>query len=401
MQAAVRTCLTAGVALVGVGVIAMAPVAPPMPDVEIPAMAASASGVHLAGTSGANKPGNAWLQVFEHVFQNVTQVGTSVAGEPVPELQQLIASQFDYAHGLADGTIGAGQAVGEWAAAVISTELQNITAAIDKGDYVAAAAAVNSALNGGIFVPLALEVLQIPVQITGHLANVVRAVVSLDTLLTLLVGAVGPIEAVLTAGIDSSQAILAGISAGDTDAALAALISTPGVLAGAFLNGYRNAAGDLYPGIFTVDMNNPSQGGLLQTLLVTLPRAIAVALGLKPTPVELESTKTVTAVPDSNAPSVTVKVTHAPASTGPKTEPTLEAADAPETAAPVTTKVAESADDTAVVKGGNKVGEGPKRATSKPSDGSTPGATKSTGSRSSAGNRSSASSGSDAGSDSE
>ena len=388
MQGAIRSCLTAGIALVGVGVITVAPVAPRLPEIQVSSMPTPAG----PGSATSADPASAWLRVFEHGgIETLSQFGASVAADSAPGIRQLIATQFDYSRVLASGGIAASQDAAQWSTG-LPAEIQAIAEALAQGDVVSASTALNSILLATTLVPtqVFLDVLQIPVQITDKLTNVVSAVVSLNTLMTLLVGAVGPVEAVLTAAVDTGKAIAAGLSAGDAEAALSALIAAPDAIAGAFLNGYTNDHGFRFPGIFTFDPENPGTGGLLQTLLVTLPRTILTALGLAPKPTGADvsadavaASERVAAVPEGET-GTAVTVTHkARAATAP--EPARATASGADATGKVTTTTADGATKPASTKGDNKIGDRTKRvsAVSKAGDGTSTGATKSSGSRSS------------------
>ena len=60
MQRAVRSSVTAGVALLGAGVIAASPIAPPVPDIHLPA-------IHVDATAlaAAVSPIDTYQQVFD------------------------------------------------------------------------------------------------------------------------------------------------------------------------------------------------------------------------------------------------------------------------------------------------------------------------------------------------
>jgi hypothetical protein len=393
VQGAIRSCLTAGVALVGVGIITVAPVAPKLPEIQVSSMPTPAG----PGAAASADPASAWLRVFQHGgIESLSQFGSSVAADSAPGIRQLIATQFDYSQALVTGGFAARQDVAQWSTTGLPAEFQAVVEALAQGDVVSANTALNGVLLGTTLVPtqVFLDVLQIPVQITDKLTNVVRAVVSLNTLMTLLVGAVGPLEAVLTAAVDTSKVVSAGLSTGDTDAAIAALIAAPGAIAGAFLNGYTNDQGFRFPGIFTVDTENPGTGGLLQTLLVTLPRTILTALGFTPAPtgagVDADAGHERAAVAPEGTTSTpgvaVVHSAHAASTAKPKSTPaSTAAASAEDPADEVPTTTAGEVAKPAEAKGSNKTGDQPKHVTtaSKPSSGSSTGVAKSSGSRSS------------------
>ena len=89
-----RPYATAGVALVGASVIAIAPVAPPLPDVYVanPAVQLSA----------AVDPITPWLNVFNDSVINFAGLADAWLEAPSPVLQQVIANQIGYLGELPD-----------------------------------------------------------------------------------------------------------------------------------------------------------------------------------------------------------------------------------------------------------------------------------------------------------
>jgi hypothetical protein len=109
MRSAVRYCITAGVALGGVSIIIAAPAAPPLRDIEVPA-------VQLSGNAHDNPDATSpsvadLLQVMNGtespvVVQNITESDAGVFGgdQPanVPGLSDLLNLGNDPAAGTAD-----------------------------------------------------------------------------------------------------------------------------------------------------------------------------------------------------------------------------------------------------------------------------------------------------------
>jgi hypothetical protein len=105
MRSAIRYCITAGAALGGISVIVAAPAAPPLPDIEVPA-------VQLSGNANdkpdANSPSVAdLLQVMYGldgpvIVQNITEadtVGPNGDVSTVPGLTDLLNLGTDPAGG--------------------------------------------------------------------------------------------------------------------------------------------------------------------------------------------------------------------------------------------------------------------------------------------------------------
>jgi hypothetical protein len=93
-QLAVRSYLTAGVALVGASVIAVSPMAPPMPDIHLPA-------IHLPSIQSAEvdlaalaNPFAAYQQVFDAANKNLQAILGTAADNPTPILTKVLSNQI-------------------------------------------------------------------------------------------------------------------------------------------------------------------------------------------------------------------------------------------------------------------------------------------------------------------
>jgi hypothetical protein len=151
-------------------------------------------------------------------------------------------------------------------------------------------------------------VVAIPGQMADTAARVVNAVAGFGTLLPLVIGAVGPISAVINTIGAQGQALVDAFADGDLLGAISALVNTPAALTGALLNGFGDA-----PGLLTFD-SATGNNGLLTTLFVTIPRVIADALK-PPAPATVQKTAEdtvqagVSALPDANAVTITLDAT--------------------------------------------------------------------------------------------
>jgi hypothetical protein len=110
MELRLRPYATAGVALVGAGAIAMAPLAPPMPDIKV-----ANPSVNL---SAAVDPFTPWVDVLLNSEANITTLIDDWAAAPLPVLQQVIANQLRYFSELPDFELIAGQIAHNFEAAV-------------------------------------------------------------------------------------------------------------------------------------------------------------------------------------------------------------------------------------------------------------------------------------------
>ena len=160
MQGAIRSCLTAGIALVGVGVITVAPVAPQLPEIQVSSMPTPSG----PGGGLSADPAGAWLRVFEHGgIENLSQFGASVVADSAAGLRQLIATEFDYSPILTNRSVTAMQ---DFAAVGLPAEFQPVMEALAQGDVVSAGNALNTAALVTALTPteVLLDVLRLPGQ---------------------------------------------------------------------------------------------------------------------------------------------------------------------------------------------------------------------------------------------
>lgn len=229
MQVAVRSYLTAGVATVGAGVIALSPIAPPMPTVHLPSV--HQAEVQLSAEVG---PIEAWVQVIQTAIANLNDLGQQVAADPAPILQQVIANQ--------SADIGLlGNAVQESITGFTNSlkglpaTLQAAAKQVAAGQIVVATntllAPVLSDLTATLIDPLidGFPAFTNPMQnLTNFVAEIPAAIATLGIPL------LNPVYSVLNAAAAIAQTII------DSDPAVAlnAMINAPATLTGALLNGF-------------------------------------------------------------------------------------------------------------------------------------------------------------------
>lgn len=281
MQVAVRPRLAVGASLVAASALLISPISPSAPaSIQVPAI--SSAMVDLAASAN---PIQQWADVIGGVVTNVVGIGSAVVVDPAPILRALLSNQLGYAQTVVSSLGALGQSLGTWATAIVVPEMQKMVTALSQGDVVGAANAVNNIIGQLVFAafPIA-EVLTIPRQMADTLVRVVTASTDLFTmLLPLAVGALGPVMGSIEALGDQGQALVNAIRTGDPLAALGAIINTPGVLAGAILNGYTAAYEvdgykTFFPGLLTWDPAAPHNNGIIASLLVTIPKLIANAI---------------------------------------------------------------------------------------------------------------------------
>src|SRR5690242_656437 len=86
MEAVARSYLLAGVALVGAGAIAVGPIQPLPPDVQVPAMPSSAVPVEL---NALVNPIELWANVISKTVTNVGGIAETVLANPAPILGKI------------------------------------------------------------------------------------------------------------------------------------------------------------------------------------------------------------------------------------------------------------------------------------------------------------------------
>ncbi|CAN5486015.1 hypothetical protein BH11ACT6_BH11ACT6_23590 [soil metagenome] len=142
MQLAVRSSLMAGVAVVGVGVIAASPVAPTMPTIEV-ARAHTSAAVEL---SALVNPFQEYAVAFNVALQNIAALSERIAENPAPILSQILENQLRSFAGVVT-FVGA---IGESAAGPLSDIPAQLKLAVEQ----LAAGNVSTALNTVLYAAL-------------------------------------------------------------------------------------------------------------------------------------------------------------------------------------------------------------------------------------------------------
>jgi outer membrane biosynthesis protein TonB len=281
MQVAVRPRLAVGASLVAASALLISPISPSAPaSIQVPAI--SSAIVDLAASAN---PIQQWADVIGGVVTNVVGIGSAVVSNPAPILRAILTNQVGYAQTVVSSLGALGDSLGTWATQVVPAELQKMVTALSQGNTVGAANAVNNIIATLVFAAFpAMPILAIPVKMAESLVRGLTAATDMfTTLLSLVSGVVSPIQGVVEALGDQSQAVINAMGAGDPLAALGAVINTPGVLAGAILNGYTAAYENdgykqFFPGLLTWNPAAPHLNGLFAALFVTIPKFIADAI---------------------------------------------------------------------------------------------------------------------------
>lgn len=92
MEGAVRAYVTAGLALVGAGIIAVPPGLAPSPELKV-------TEIHLAAADGIT----AYVDLFGDTFGNLSRIGGELVSNPVPILTQIATNQLGAWTNVVDG----------------------------------------------------------------------------------------------------------------------------------------------------------------------------------------------------------------------------------------------------------------------------------------------------------
>ncbi|MGV0744335.1 hypothetical protein [Mycolicibacterium sp. XJ870] len=322
--------LLASVAVVGAGAIAVTPVAPTTSNIQqvqthaydlTASMDATASPIEVYGS------------LFKDTFSNLQHLGEALAANPAPLLSQVVENQLGYA-----GQFGA-------AFQAIPTSLQSwyegpngqarlaqAQAALEAGDIDEAYRWFNHSMLyafQGAFGPLIAPgfilsgiprggteyMTGIPEQIAQNFTNLIATSFTSTVLVSAVFQGVfssisGPVFELSRIG----ESLNASMASGDVEGAFNALVNTPGILVNAALNGFDYSDPDPetgtggfteWPALLTWAEEGEQGGarivaGLLQNLLVNIPKSLADAIDNTPeveptTPPAVEAAKEVSA----------------------------------------------------------------------------------------------------------
>lgn len=296
MEAVARSYLLAGVALVGAGAIAVGPIQPLPPDVQVPAMPSSAVPVEL---NALVNPIELWANVISKTATNVGGIAETVLANPAPILGKIAENGLISADVFATvaTTFVSGFATG------VGTVPQQIHDAIQygilegniyEGVLALATAFLSPVLSGALgalmHLPDVIAVLQNPFV---NAASVIETAVNggiVNVGFPLLINVLAPVAQIGLTG----QAIYDGIQAGDFEAVANAVISFPSDLVNTVLNGNPDIG---IGGILG------SEGGLVPGLLAFRQ---AIADAIHPPVLSTPLLRTVADAPDLKAASVTL-----------------------------------------------------------------------------------------------
>jgi hypothetical protein len=261
MQVAARPRFTAGVALVGAGVIAASTMVP-APDIHLPDVHLPSIRTIDVGLAAAVNP----LDVYGKVIQDALANGTAIfdAAKPGQLLTQIFANQMGDAGALGEALQHAGGTIGTALTTQIPALLQTALGQLSAGNLVGA---TDSVLQIPLIIGLpAADVLpalgQLLTKPLANLVNVVNAFTapSVENLLVIS-GLIAPLISTPGAAAAAVQNVINAVGAGDPAAVVNAILTAPATVVDGFLNGgYGPDLGPLTtPGIVV------KAGGLLSS----------------------------------------------------------------------------------------------------------------------------------------
>ncbi|KAA0110698.1 hypothetical protein CIW47_06750 [Mycolicibacterium sp. P1-5] len=266
--------------MVGAGAIALAPIHPvalPFSEINVPAAVSNAS-VELAALPSLIAP---WVDLLTGAVTNAGVLGTALLADPVPVARQAAQNWIGYGDILSTALGGAATGLYGYLSVTLPEDLKTAAQQIAAGHPSEAAGTINYSWVQGVLAvgePF-FAVMEVPGTITDNLTAAVKSVTGIETLFNVLLAAIGPPTGVIQATGDSAQVIVDSLGAGDYTAAAVALFNLPPTLLGAVINGYSPPGGSIMPGLLTPPDASGYNAGLAYTLLVTIPRTIATAIG--------------------------------------------------------------------------------------------------------------------------
>lgn len=263
MHVSARSYLTAGIATIGAGAIALTPVAPISHSPVLSPAISTSLAVNLAASIDPITP---WIDTLQTAADNIGGLFNTWAAEPFPIIQQVIANQLTY--------LGELPAIGT----IIEQVLGNIGAAVQAPF----SADLNTldALHTTVFNLLPTLAPDLPQGLLDIMASTASGV---------LIGLAGPVLAPVVALVNSVTSIIDALGNSDFTGALNDLINIPANLVNAFLNGGQtiditSILAPLLPASATLNSAGIVLGGLLSQG-ASLFNALAVNVTVKLSPV--------------------------------------------------------------------------------------------------------------------
>lgn len=278
MQVSVRSYLTAGVAFVGAGAIALTPIQPLERTVELRAAVTHSANVALTSTQN---PIQLWLDVLQTSAGNVGALGQAVLANPAPVLGQAIKNQIGYGRALFVGLeAGANEALNSLK--TLPTAVRDALTYLAAGNIVDGVQALLNPVMGlgfSLLIPLQ-PIVETITAMAQNFANAVATVSSAQTVISLVLAIGGPILSAVNAVVEQAQDMVDGLKAGNLGNVIKAVLNIPAALVDGILNGHGNIVFSGFPlpaaGLLTPYENSIYSGifGVIQQLRVEIGAAI-------------------------------------------------------------------------------------------------------------------------------
>lgn len=270
MHTRLRSFTTAGVALAGASVIAVAPsiAPPPLPDIAVSAAPVSSLQTELAAFEN---PIAVWADVLGATLNNLGALGGQFLASPAPILTQLLENQLANLEVIGIGLQMGGELLGD-VLAQLPGEFEAVFGLLREGQIEAAVQRLTT-IPIGLALPLLGVISPVLLIAQNATANLARVAEELPNhILGPALGALMPIVGTANAFGSSAQVFYDAVQAGDFETAASALVNLPAVLTGAFLNGF----GDFGVGLLTVGAS-PFTSGPISAIL-SLREALAAVI---------------------------------------------------------------------------------------------------------------------------
>lgn len=288
MQLALRPFTTAGIALVGAGVIAVSPLAPPPVTT---ATHTSTASVALTASSSFVDPIAYWGDVLELTGTKLSAILNEASASPFPVLSQVIENQTRYANTIGTALATTAQKLEVYFTSDAIGDFKWATAQawdlLAQGDVEGATSAISGSITRlGVAAYPMLPMLAIPYQMGQNAANILKALSQQgsDYGITAKVGfgLLGAAQQAAGAVANTVQTVIDAAETGDPISISSAIVNSPAHFTDTWLNGpvivlpngkKVRGAGFLNLSSYQYGLNwNPISA------LIFVPRAIAAAI---------------------------------------------------------------------------------------------------------------------------
>lgn len=313
MHAAFRSYATAGVALVGAGVIAVSPLTPPPVTQSVSPIVSTAT-VQLTSTVD---PLTRWSQIASKTGEDIGELADYWLENPMPLARQIVTNLSTYAGWYASGVQNTIPALQYWAEMTMAPALDQAVELTLAGQPEQAATVVANAIAMVMFSasPM-MKLLEVPNLVFDHANALLKGTVS-PTMVTLAGLAVGFPQDIIRSVGASAQDALDAAEAGDLMAAAFAVANAPADYAETQLKKvfeFRKwgSCGCLI------------SGGLVLNQLIKLPRQLAKAIALPAPAAATAGTLAISAPQTPELPAVTGKIVEADPAPSTTPEPPVD-----------------------------------------------------------------------------